>query len=329
MKKINYSIAILLFSVSSFAQDLHFSNLKLNNYYNSIASIGGEDAKYRGGLHYRNQSPTVASAYQTMGLFTDYSFKMDDNSLGIGLMVNRDVAGDLSLTRLRAEVAIAYHQKITNYSHLGAGIQFGITQHSIDESNAQWQNQYDGKGFNPNLSSNEQPLFQPFINFGVGAGLNWKYDKSKYNRFDNTLTKLEIGASLYHLASPGLTYYSGNSEYSRISISGNAEITLINGATALEPAFLYSRKGKESEFVFGTLYKFVIREESKYTGYYDRFDMSFGAYVRLPGDAIIPTFNLNYDNYQLGVSYDATISDLAQANSTLGGLEVTLRFLLR
>ena len=97
----------------------------------------------------------------------------------------------------------------------------------------------------------------------------------------------------------------------------------------MEPAFLFSRKGKESEFLFGTLYKIVLREESKYTGYYDRLDMSFGAYIRLPGDAIIPTFNLNYDNYQIGFSYDATVSDLAQANSTLGGLEVTLRFLLR
>ena len=60
----------------------------------------------------------------------------------------------------------------------------------------------------------------------------------------------------------------------------------------MEPAFLYSRKVKESEFLFGTLYKIVLREESKYTGYYDRLDMSFGAYIRLPGDAIIPTFNL-------------------------------------
>lgn len=329
MKKNNFTLVLLLFSISSFAQDFHFSNLKLNNYYNSIASIGGENEKFRGGLHYRNQSPSVASAYQTMGLFSDYSIKKDENSLGIGLMVNRDVAGELSLTKLRAEVAIAYHQKISDYSRLGAGVQFGITQHSIDESGAQWQNQYDGTGFNPNLSSNETPLFQPFLSFGVGAGLNWKFDNSKYNRFDYSVTKIELGASIYHLASSGLIYNAGVSEYNRISISGNAEFNLVHGLSAIEPAFLYTQKGKETEIVFGALYKIILREESRYTGYYDKLDMSFGTYIRLPGDAIIPTFNLNYDNYQLGVSYDATFSDLARANNTLGGLEVTLRFLLR
>lgn len=329
MKQIKLGLFLVLFTMCGYSQDIHFSNLSLNNYYNSVASIGGETEIFRGGLHYRNQAPTVSSAYQTMGLFADYSIKMEENSLGIGLMVNRDVAGDLGLAKLRAEAAVAYHQKISRYSHLGAGVQFGITQHSIDEGNAQWQNQYDGKAFNPNLPSNEQPLFQPFINFGLGAGLNWRFDKRSENRFDYTVTKMEFGASLYHIASSGLPYYGGDTEYGRISVSGSAEVVLINDASALEPAFLFTQKGKESEILVGTLYKFIIREESKYTGYFDRCDMSFGAYVRFPSDAIIPTFNMNYNSYQIGVSYDATISDLARANSTLGGLEVTLRFLVR
>ncbi len=329
MKKFKFLIAILISVNYLSAQDLHFSNLQLNNFYTSIASTGGTNAVYRGGLHYRNQWPTVGSAYQTIGLFTDYSIKMDDNALGIGLIVNRDKAGDVGLTKLRAEANVAYHQKITRFSRLSAGVQFGVTQHSIDESKGEWKNQYNGKAFDPNLPSREQPLFQPFMNYGAGAGLAWNYDARAYNRFSMTFTKVDFGVSMYHIASSPLDYYSNQPEYNRIAITGSSIFVLDYNVYEIEPAFSYQIKGNERELVFGALYKVILREESKYTGYYDKLDFSVGGYYRLPSDAIIPTFNMNYDNFQFGVSYDANISQLSQATSTIGAFELTLRFLVR
>lgn len=329
MKNLLVIISTLLYLNYSNAQDLHFSNLQLNNFYTSIASAGSTSAKFRGGLHYRNQHPTVGSAYQTMGLFTDYSVKLDDNALGIGLIMNRDNAGSVGLTKLRAEVMVAYHQKITRFSRLSGGIQFAVTQHSIDDSKTEWKNQYNGKKFDPNLPSREQPLFQPFMNYGAGAGLGWNYDAREYNRFSMVFTTVNLGASVYHIAASPLDYFNNEPEYNRIAFTGNSTFVLVHEVFEIEPAFSYQIKGKEQELILGALYKIILREESKYTGYYDKFDISVGGYYRFPNDAIIPTFNMNYDNFQFGVSYDANISDLSQATSTIGAFEFTLRFLVR
>ena len=327
-KLLTFCIVFILWN-NLLSQDLHFSNLQLNNFYTSIASTGSTSAIYRGGLHYRNQFPTVGSAYQTMGLYTDYSIKLDDNALGVGLILNRDKAGSVGLTKLRAEAMVAYHQKITRFSRLSAGIQFSVTQHSIDESKAEWKNQYDGKKFDPNLPSREQPLFQPFMNYGAGAGLGWNYDARQYNRFSMVFTTVDLGFSMYHIAASPLDYYNNEPEYNRIALTGRSTFVLDYQVFEIEPAFSYQIKGKEQELVVGALYKVILREESRYTGYYDKLDFSVGAYYRMPNDAIIPTFNMNYDNFQFGVSYDANISQYRQASSTIGAFELTLRFLVR
>ena len=329
MKKYLPHILVLFMSFSMNAQDVHFSNLQLNNFYTDITSTGSSTAKYRGGMYYRNQWPTVGSSYQTMGLYTDYRLKLDDNALGFGLILNRDKAGIVSLSKLRAEAIVAYHQQVTRLSRLSVGLQFGVTQHSIDGSGAEWKNQYDGEGFNGDLPTGEAEYFQPFMNYGAGAGLGWNYDNRANNRFSHVFTTVKLGISLYHIAASPLDYYNNNPEYGRVAFTGSSTYVLKEGSYEIEPAFCYQIKGNEKQFVFGGMYKIILREESRYTGYYDRMDMSFGAYYRLPNDAVIPSFNMNIDQFQFGVSYDANVSNYYKASNTIGAFEFSLRFLMR
>lgn len=330
MKKITTLIVIVAINNCLLAQDVHFSNLSFNSIYTSVASMGSSNAKLRATTHYRNQWPTVGKSFQTIGLNADYRMKVGEgNALGIGLILNRDQAGELSLTKLQADFAVAYHQRIARYSHLSGGVQFGVTQHSIDETKEEWGNQYNGKEFDPNLPSGEQPLFVPFMNFDIGAGLMWNYDISERNRSSQTVTKLNFGASIYHAVGGALIYNAGEPEYARYSITGSAAFVLNHNRYELEPSFVYQLKGKEQQLVLGMLYKVIIRQGSLYTGYYDRLHVSFGGYYRIPNDAIVPTFNLTYDNFQFGVSYDVNVSPLIEASSSVGGIEFTLRFLVR
>ena len=330
MKKIILLIVIVVINNCIVAQDIHFSNLSFNNFYTSIASIGSSNAKLRASTHYRNQWPTIGKSFQTIGLNADYKMKVgDDNAIGIGLILNRDQAGELSLTKLQADFVLAYHQKVSKYSHLSGGVQFGITQHSIDETNAEWSNQFNGEEYDPNLPSGEQPLFAPFMNFDIGGGLMWNYDISERNRFSKTLTKLNFGASIYHATGGALVYNAGEPEYARYSFTGSAAYVLKYNRYELEPSFVYQLKGKEMELVLGMLYKVIVREGSIYTGYYDRLHFSIGGYYRIPNDAIVPTFNMTYDNFQFGVSYDVNVSPLVEASSSVGGIEFTLRFLVK
>jgi type IX secretion system PorP/SprF family membrane protein len=330
MKKIILLIVIVVINNYLLAQDIHFSNLSFNSFYTSVASIGSSNAKLRATTHYRNQWPTVGKSFQTIGLNADYKMKVGDgNALGIGLILNRDQAGELSLTKLQADFAIAYHQRISKNSHLSGGMQLGIIQHIIDETEGEWGNQYNGKEFDSNLPSGEQPLFAPFMNFDIGAGLMWQYDISERNRFSQTFTKLNFGASIYHAFGGAIIYNAGEPEYIRYSITGSASYVLNHNRYELEPSFVYQLKGKEQQLVLGMLYKVIIRQGSLYTGYYDRLHVSFGGYYRIPNDAIVPTFNLTYDNFQFGVSYDVNVSPLIEASGSVGGIEFTLRFLVR
>ena len=329
MKKILTLVIIIAMSNCLIAQDIHFSNLSFNSFYTSVASMGSSNAKVRATTHYRNQWPTVGKSFQTIGLNADYKMKIGTNALGIGLIVNRDQAGELSLTKLQADLAIAYHQRVSQNSHLSGGVQFGVTQHSIDETKAEWSNQYNGKEFDSNLPSGEQALFAPFMNFDVGAGLMWNYNTASRNRYSQTFTKVDFGVSIYHAVSGALDYNAGESEYARYSLTGNATYVLSYNKYELMPSFVYQLKGKERELVLGLLYNVVVRQGSMYTGYFDRLHIAFGGYYRIPNDAIVPTFNLTYDNFQFGVSYDVNISPLIEASSSVGGVEFTLRFLVK
>jgi len=78
----------------------------------------------------------------------------------------------------------------------------------------------------------------------------------------------------------------------------------------IDPSFVYQQKGKENELVLGGMYKYVIRQGTRYTSFTERIDLSAGAFLRLPNDAIIPTFNFTYGNFAVGIAYDINISPL-------------------
>lgn len=308
------------------AQDIHFSNLPMAENFNSVASFGGSKAYFRATSLYRNQWPTVGKAYQTTGISIEGKADLDRNALGFGFVANRDQAGDLSLTKLQAEGAIAYHQRVTRFSYLSAGVQGGIIQHSIEGTNAQWQNQFDGKQFDGSRPSGEDALFQPFINYTLGAGIQWAYDNKQFYSQGGVMSQLKFGLSLYHLSSSKLEYITQESDKIRVVFSGSSSIGLDFNNSVLEPAFVYQQKGKEQELVFGALYKYIVRQGTRYTDFTQRIDFSIGAYYRVPNDAIIPTFIMGYGNFELGLSYDVNISPLTQASNTVGGIEFSLRF---
>jgi hypothetical protein len=53
---------------------------------------------------------------------------------------------------------------------------------------------------------------------------------------------------------------------------------------------------------------------------------SMGLYCRI-GDAVIPTFLLEWANFRIGVAYDITISYLRKANGYRGGMEFSIVYI--
>ena len=91
------------------------------------------------------------------------------------------------------------------------------------------------------------------------------------------------------------------------------------------PSFLYMRQGPNSEIIVGALIKFIIVDQSTYTGVKKPLAIAIGGHYRYK-DAIIPAFLLQVDKYAFGVSYDINVSALTPASRRFGGLEVMLRY---
>ena len=84
-------------------------------------------------------------------------------------------------------------------------------------------------------------------------------------------------------------------------------------------------QGSQKEITFGTMIKYKLKEESKYTGVIKSTVLSLGCFYR-NRDAVIPYFLMEMDKYTIGISYDTNISSLTAATTGRGGFEISLRF---
>lgn len=324
-------IAMIFGSLISYGQDIHFSQLSKSPLFLSPATAGATQADFRVSIHHRNQWANIGSPYSTYGLAADGKFKKKswrDKHFGIGGVLYNDKAGDLDFNRLKGSFLFSFHKKLDLRNYLSAGLQVGFVQHSLDGSQAQWDNQYDGTGFNPYMASGETVLFQPFTSVDAGAGILWSYADGSSTISSDNGRFFQVGFATYHLTKPKLTFYNVPKEsyYMRYVLHGNASFGINNSSWAFRPAFLYQRKGKEQELVIGTMFRYMFKEKSHFTGFVEQFDMSFGAYYRFLSDAIIPTMYINYANWGFGISYDINISKLTTASQYRGGIELSLKF---
>ena len=317
--------------LSVWTQDLHFSQLENTPLFLSPAQAAATAADFRASIHHRNQWASIGSPFTTYGIAMDGKLKKKDwrnKHFGAGLVIYNDKAGDLNFNRFQADLQVAYHQKLNDNNYLSGGIQVGIVRHSIDMSSGQWDNQYDGLGYNASLPSGELNLYQPFSSFDAGAGILWTYGAKSSTLSSQNLTNFQIGFSANHLSKPKLSFYNvpGEDYFMRFVLHGNGIFGINNSSWAVKPAAIYQRKGKEQEFVLGVMFRYLIKEKSKYTGFVNQMDFSLGAYYRAWSDAIIPTLYYNFANFGVGLSYDINVSKLATASKFRGGFEFSLKF---
>ena len=109
-------------------------------------------------------------------------------------------------------------------------------------------------------------------------------------------------------------------------VYGQATIGVKNTNFAIAPAVLIQRQGPNQEILAGSLVRYMLKEDSKYTGYVKGATISAGGYYR-NRDAFIAAALFEFSTYGIGLSYDFNLSGLTAVSSGRGGLEITLRFL--
>lgn len=304
-----------------FAQDIHYSQYNATTQNLNPAQTGLFDGDWRFVGNYRSQWSAIPVPYKTFSLAGDTRLKtkLENDVPAAGLQINNDKSGDSRFGTTQVFVSGSYVKKLTKDSanFISVGIQPGITTKSFDVNALTFDNQYDGDQYNASLASGENFAKTRITYFDMGAGLAYLWRK-------NNRMKVNFGVSAFHLNRPKQSFFN-NDEIKldvKTVVSGIAEIP-VSAKLDVLPSFMYERQGKFHETLFGLFGKYYLKPVNG-----QETAVSLGAFLRAK-DAFILAANMDYRNFNVGLSYDVNTSRLREATNRRGGFEISVIYIFK
>lgn len=318
--KRNYIYIVFLYITVLFAdtasikaQDMHFTQFFSSPLYLNPA-FAGANVCSRVSTAYRNQWPGVTKTYRSYLLSADHY--LQSYNLGVGLLFGNDVAGTGNLSTTIINPMVAYELKVNRKVSMRFGVQPGVGMKTINFNALLFGDQIARGG---NVASLETPT-QSRTYFDIGAGA-LIYSKRYW-----------LGASAYHLTRPDVALMSNGDGILPIkySLHGGAKYSFnpkernLYAQRSISPAFNYRGQREFDQLDIGL--------------YFTQYIFNIGAWYRgipvlkayKPGysnnDAIALIIGLKTDRFNIGYSFDYTISKLT--GITHGAHEITLAYQL-
>jgi type IX secretion system PorP/SprF family membrane protein len=320
---------LLLLPGAASAQDIHFSQFWMSPLIENPA-MAGVDHDLSAIANYKQQWQSISAPYKTYDVSVDAKLNRKRAAAGYlsaGMNLFSDHAGEGQMGTVQGNLSIAYHAKLNRNNTLGGGLMTGLAQRSLRFEQLQWANQYDGTGYNSSLPAGESSYAGNFTYFDTGGGLLWHFEKDGGSLSGNEKMKITGGISMYHINRPRYSYYrSGERLYMKMVLHGNAVIGIKNTNCSVVPGFMCSKQGSAREIFFGSMVRYSLQEDSKYTGFVKGTAFSLGLHYRTR-DAFVASMLLEMGQYAVGLSYDINSSPLKAASNGKGGFEVSIRFI--
>ena len=317
-----FLLGVLLFclSFSVLGQDIHYSQF-FNSPLNmnpALTGIFNGDVRYA--ANYRNQWSSVPVPYMTFTGSWDQKFYPKKGDAGFwsgGVLFNYDRAGDSRLRLVQLGLSGSYTYLLTPQNLITGGLQLGGAQRAFTNgSNLQWENQFDGRQFDPTLSSGENFDRTSLFFADISAGLNYRWQKSPR-------TKIDLGGAAYHVNSPKQSFYKED-----IKLPLRYALQLIT-SFKLSDLFDFQLhgtgqfQGTAKELVPGAAFKIYVNQKRG-----KEFALTLGALARYSDyfDAVTPMIAFDYQQWYVGLSYDINISELQVATNRRGGPEISVMY---
>ena len=314
-KHIFFCSLLILICTLAQAQSYHFSQFFSTPLLTNPANTGLIDGSYRVASNLRSQGKSTPNTFFTGYVSGDVRFL--ETSLpsghkagaGVFVMTDRSLGGASQTNSLG--VSAAYHVGLDDYDghSIGLGFQGTYNQRRLDLNRLSFGNQFGNDGYDATLPTGENLNNINRNYFDVNAGLIYKAnleDKSfflggsVYNilrQKNNIMTEDYKMPSRYVVQAGGQVFVG---EYGKIYFSltnmGQAGVheTTAGGAFGLQLTDTDTRN-----------------------------EISMGMWYRYK-DAIIPYLGYYYQGFQLGLSYDYTVSSLKTATQVRNAYELTL-----
>lgn len=148
------------------------------------------------------------------------------------------------------------------------------------------------------------------------AGIYWNLLRHRSLGFD-------AGLSVFHINKPKQSLFDNN------DIRLDRKIVFHTGSQFnatrkihVYPGICFMSQGKYKEVDIGTLTKFIkVPTEANYLA------LSLGLFYRM-NDALNFVAGIDYRDVSVGVSYDVNLSTLVPASHSMGGLEISLIYIM-
>jgi type IX secretion system PorP/SprF family membrane protein len=320
MKKGLPTLLLILIWANLTAQDIHFSQFFETPLLRNPALAGIFSGDVRVQSVYRNQWNSVTTPYQTGSLNLEYKKPVGkgDDFLTIGGQLLYDRAGTIALQSTHILPALNYHKSLggDKNRYLSLGFMGGWVQRSIDRSKVTTNSQYDGTGFNPNLSDGERfANSYSYIDASVGMSFNSQIGENPDNN-------IYIGAAYHHFNKATKVSFYGSPNYEMIpKWVGSLGLRMtVNESSYFTLYGDYSKQGTYTETLGGALYSWRLDDIED-----PRYILHAGALLRWK-DAVIPVAKLDFKPFAFSVSYDANISQLKSASRGQGGFELSISY---
>lgn len=322
MKKNKTILFLFCFCVASaFAQDIHYSQFNASPQNLTPAQTGLFNGDWRFVGNFRSQWSVIPVPYRTFSIAADTRLKtkLKKDALAAGLVVNTDKSGDSKFTTTQVYLSGAYIKKLDKDSthFISVAIQPGISSKSFDISALTFDNQFNGDNYDPALSSGESFPKTRITYFDFGGGLSYLYRK-------NSRLQGGLGISALHLNKPKESFFNNDAIRLDVktSVSGFFELP-VSAQLDIMPTVLYQHQGKFHETVLGVFGKYYLKPVDGITT-----AVSLGGFYRMK-DAFILVANMDYRNFNVGVSYDINTSKLIAATNHRGGFEISVIYIFR
>ena len=246
------------------------------------------------------------------------SRKYIQDIVGIGVVVNNDVAGDSKMGTTEATLALSYIKALNKRNNhlLSIGIEAGFAQHKIDYDKLYFDNQFNGNYYDPSLATGEKFNKNSFSYFDISSGVNWFLQTSDRVTFS-------LGFAMFHLNQPKLSFFDNSDAVlnRRLVFYGNSSFPVASSIDII-PSFLYMNQANYNELTYGATLKFIMERNPFYYS-----ALNFGSFIR-QNDAAIVSVGLDMRKTSIGISYDFNFSDLHPASRYFGGYEISLIYII-
>ncbi len=321
MKRATLLICLLSAIISLHAQDPNFSQFFSSPLNVNPALTARINSDWRVISNFRDQWIGPASPYATGTISYDTkalqnkipNVHEEKNILGIGGMLMYDYAMDGIMKSTYASANISYNIVLADgpvVHRLGAG--FGATygKRTVDFSRLTWEEQWVGySGFDKNLPSGEAALTNMKGFFSANTGLVYSMTSENSN--------FDLGAAIFHVNTPKQTFLQDPNQRlaMRKVVHANFE-TYLNNSVVLNTNAIYQFQDQATYYSFGAGLGYYLPQDP---------DIILNAGMWYwSKNAVIPYVGFAYKDFQLGLSYDLTISKLDQASMKPKTFELSL-----